>query len=174
MPVPVEPIRHPVAPNPVVANQDDFRPDISEFIGGLAKMEQKKIHPSDVSVAGYVISGVKVDQDRNYAFANSDAIGTEQTITWPKPIYRNQYYALTIYNPGASALTIECLQVKRNMLGADRDAKITEFTVDATDTATTILQFPFVNDDMKVSIKNLTAIAEDGAFTGTVRLEVII
>jgi hypothetical protein len=169
------------SPNPRSGNKSQTL-DLPKTLGGVPS-DTLKVEALNIAINAFDVIGTIVGRDEALAWANNALVNTEVVVTVPHPGKRNQYYALTVYNPSTgSDLTCRVYQKKHNLGGADRQAYVTSFTFpkstagDLTDTGTTvkILEFPFVNDDMRLVFSNDTAIAADGVFTGYMRLETLI
>jgi hypothetical protein len=122
----------------------------------------------------FAVLGDQIETDKSASWANSAAAGTVVNVDFSLPRDKNRKYGLTIHNPsGETALTINVLQKKQSLGGADRYAKQTTINIPINSTEIKTLEFLFLSSDCRLQVSNDTAIGLSGAFTSTVRLEVI-
>jgi hypothetical protein len=127
------------------------------------------LEPIRIAVLGYL-----VDSDKSASWANSAVAGTVVNVDYSLPQDKYRKYGITIHNPSTeTALTINVLQKKLSLGGSDRYAKQTTINIPINSTEIKTLEFPFLSSDCRLQVSNDTAIGLSGAFTSTVRLEVI-
>ena len=89
-----------------------------------------------------------------------------------------QAYKISIYNPGASDLTVKLMTTEEDLGGADRDCLLDTLSVpaSATVTGTAVNAYEFLTGgifcggDLKIVVSNDDSIGEAAGFTATLRI----
>lgn len=133
-----------------------------------------------------LLSGEKIGNDLAFVFAGGSAADTQVAKTVSAPSEAGgvtrfdpvQAYKISIYNPGASDLTVKLMTVEENLGGADRDCLLDTMAVpaSATVTGTAVNAYEFLTGgifcggDLKIVVSNDDSIGEAAGFTATIRI----
>ena len=138
----------------------------------------KKIELMSAQSGRVLGSGVQLGNDLPFVFANSATADTQVIQTVLSPENPVQAYKISIYNPGASDLTVKLMTVEENLGGAYRNCLLDTLTVPAaatvTGTAVNAYEFLtggiFCGGDLKIVVSNDDSIGEAAGFTATIRI----
>lgn len=141
-------------------------------------MTVKKIELMSAQSGRVLGSGVQLGDDLSFAFANSAVADTQVVQTISAPENQLQAYKISIYNPGASDLTVKLMTTEEDLGGADRDCLLDTLSVpaSATVTGTAVNAYEFLTGgifcggDLKVVVSNDDAIGEIAGFTAIIRI----